>query len=190
MRAILTLRYLWRSTLEVAQFIYLLLNNRKIRDVINTITTKVVLILGRFSPERKIVLDAIRDKLRTCDYLPVLFDFNEPANRDSHETVTTLARLARFIVADITDPKSIPQELVSIAETLPSVPIQPLLQCGGEPWGMYDHIKRYPWVLRIHKYSGLDDLLASLEHKVIAPAEARARKLARGKFKGKTSGAP
>ena len=33
------------DNLEVAQFIYLLLNNTKIRDVIDTITSKVVLIL-------------------------------------------------------------------------------------------------------------------------------------------------
>jgi len=35
---------------------------KKIRDVINTIGKKGVLILGRFTPERKIVLDAIREK--------------------------------------------------------------------------------------------------------------------------------
>ena len=35
------------DNLEVAQFIYLLLNNAKIRHVIDTITSKVVLILGR-----------------------------------------------------------------------------------------------------------------------------------------------
>jgi len=39
------------DNLEVAQFIYLLLNNHKIRIVIDTITSKVVLILGRFTPE-------------------------------------------------------------------------------------------------------------------------------------------
>jgi hypothetical protein len=52
------------DNLEVAQFIYLLLNNAKIRQVIDTITSKVVLILGRFTPERKLVLDAIREQLR------------------------------------------------------------------------------------------------------------------------------
>jgi uncharacterized protein YjbI with pentapeptide repeats len=35
--------------LEVAQFIYLLLNNEKIRSVIDTIGKKAVLILGRFT---------------------------------------------------------------------------------------------------------------------------------------------
>jgi hypothetical protein len=66
------------DNLEVAQFIYLLLNNEKIRQVIDTITSKVVLILGRFTSERKAVLDAIRDSLRQRDYLPVLFDFDKP----------------------------------------------------------------------------------------------------------------
>ena len=36
------------DNLEVAQFIYLLLNNPKIRDVINTIGQRGVLIIGRF----------------------------------------------------------------------------------------------------------------------------------------------
>jgi len=36
------------DNIEVAQFIYLMLHNQKIRDVIDTITSKAVLILGRF----------------------------------------------------------------------------------------------------------------------------------------------
>jgi hypothetical protein len=51
------------DNLEVAQF-NSLLNNAKIRDVIDTITSKAVLILGRFTPERKPTLDALRDALR------------------------------------------------------------------------------------------------------------------------------
>jgi hypothetical protein len=62
--------------IEVAQFLYLLIHNEKLRKVIDTITTKVVLILGRFSEERKVVLDAVRDALRTRDLLPVIFDFS------------------------------------------------------------------------------------------------------------------
>ena len=115
------------DNLKIAQFIYLLLNNAEIREVINTLTTKSVLILGRFTFERKAILDAIRDKLRTHNYLPLLFDFDQPMSRDITETVTTLARLARFIIADLTDAKSIPQELAFIVPDLPSVPVQPLL---------------------------------------------------------------
>ena len=42
---------------------------------------------------------------------------------------------------------------------------------------MFDHIKRYPWVLEVHRYRDLDDLLLSLKEKVIAPAELKAKEL-------------
>ena len=165
------------DNLEVAQFIYLLLNNERIRDVIDTITSKVVLILGRFTPERKAVLDAIRDELRKRNYLPVLFDFDKPASRDTTETVRTLAHLARFIIADITEPRSIPQELQAIVPGL-AVPVQPLLLEGstGE-WGMFQDLRKYDWVLEVHRYDSLEGLLASLGDRVIAPAEAKAKEL-------------
>ena len=102
------------DNIEVAQFIYLMLNNQKVRDVIDTITSKMVLILGRFTDERKVVLDALREELRKRDYLPILFDFELPERRNVTETVTLLARMARFIIADLTDPSSIPQELQAI----------------------------------------------------------------------------
>ena len=63
------------DNIEVAQFIYLLLNNEKVRDVIGTIAKKGVLILGRFSPKRKRILNAIREHLRKYDFLPIMFDF-------------------------------------------------------------------------------------------------------------------
>jgi hypothetical protein len=47
------------DNIEVAQFIYLMLYNQKVRDVIDTITSKAVLILGRFAAQRKKVLDAM-----------------------------------------------------------------------------------------------------------------------------------
>jgi uncharacterized protein YjbI with pentapeptide repeats len=73
------------DNLEVAQFIYLLLNNEKIRGVIDTITSKIVLILGRFTPSRKEILNAIREELRKHNYLPVLFDFEKPVSKDLTE---------------------------------------------------------------------------------------------------------
>jgi Pentapeptide repeats (8 copies) len=167
------------DNLEVAQFIYLLLNNERIRQVIDTITSKVVLILGRFTSERKDVLDAIRDSLRQHDYLPVLFDFDRPTSRDLTETISTLAHMARFIIADITEAKSIPQELQAIVPNLPSVPVQPLLLNSDREYGMFEHFRRYPWVLDTYYYDNLDDVLASVADKVISPAEAKASELSR-----------
>jgi len=167
--------------IEMAQFLYILLNNQKIRNVIDTITTKVVLILGRFLPERKTVLDSIRDELRNRNYLPVLFDFQGPSNRDLTETVSTLAHMARFIIADLTDPKSIPQELTAIVHQLPSVPVQPIILSTEREWGMYEHFTRYPWVLPIVRYESVDGIVTNLTAQVIEPAERRAREQLAGR---------
>ncbi len=165
------------DNLEVAQFIYLLLHNEKIRHVIDTITSKVVLILGRFTPERKKILDAMREELRTRDYLPVLFDFEKPSSRDLTETISTLAHMARFVIADITDAKSIPQELQCIVPDLPSVPVQPLIASSDYEYGMFEHFRRFPWVLDTYQYDSLDELLDALKEKVIDPAETKAKEL-------------
>jgi hypothetical protein len=107
--------------------------------------------------------------------LPVLFDFDKPLNRDITETVSTLAHLARFVVADITDAKSIPQELLQIVPALPSVPIQPLLLASQQEYGMFEHFRHYPWVLEPFLYESRQALLDSLLQHVIAPAEAKAK---------------
>jgi uncharacterized protein YjbI with pentapeptide repeats len=159
--------------LDVAQFIYLLLNNAGIRHVIDTMTSKVVLILGRFTPERKVVLDAVRAAVRNRGYLPILFDWQKPTTRDITETVSTLAHMARFVIADITDAKSIPQELMAIVPSLPSVPVQPLLLASQHEYGMFEHFKRYQWVLPVALYDNQEELLRTLKEKVIAPAEKR-----------------
>jgi hypothetical protein len=83
------------DNIEVAQFIYLMLHSEKIREVIDTIGKKAVLLLGRFTKERKAVLDELREELRKRDYLPILFDFDKPASQDLTATVSTLAHLAR-----------------------------------------------------------------------------------------------
>jgi hypothetical protein len=165
------------DNLEVAQFIYLLLHNPKIRQVIDTITSKVVLILGRFTPERKAVLDRLRDELRERNFLPVLFDFEGPESRDVTETVSTLAHMARFVVADLTDPRSIPQELQKIVPQLPSLPVQPIILEGQEPWGMFPHFERYPWVLPPYRYASLEQLAEALSEHVVGPAVRKAEEL-------------
>jgi hypothetical protein len=105
--------------LAVAQFLYLLLDNENIRDVIDTITSKAVLILGRFTPERKAVLDAIREEIRRQHLLPIVFDFRLSSSQTILETVSTLAHISRFVIADLTEAKSVLQELQAI------VPLNP-----------------------------------------------------------------
>lgn len=163
--------------LEVAQFIYLLLNNQNIRNVIDTITSKAVLILGRFTPERKAVLDAIKDELRRRNYLPIVFDFQNPSGKSVDETINLLARMSRFVIADITDAKSIPQELRGIVPDNPSIPVVPLILKEQREYGMFDHFRRYPWVLPLHEYESPETLLRDIIPAIIAPAEEKVEEL-------------
>jgi uncharacterized protein YjbI with pentapeptide repeats len=165
------------DNIEVAQFIYLMLNNQKVRDVIDTITSKAVLILGRFTDERKAVLDALREQLRQRDYLPILFDFEKPRSLDTDETITLLARMARFVIADISDAKSVLQELRAIVPDLPSVPVQSIILATQEEPGMFDFYRNRPSFLAVHRYADQKELLADLRDKVIRPAEKKAGEL-------------
>jgi hypothetical protein len=141
------------DNLQVAQFLYLLLNNPAIRDVIETVGKKAILILGRFTDRRKPLLDRIRNELRSSGLIPILFDFAGPGNRDVTETVSTLAHLARAIIADVTDARSVPQELMAIVPSLPSVPVLPIIAAPQEPYGMFEHFRHFPWVHPVFSYT-------------------------------------
>jgi uncharacterized protein YjbI with pentapeptide repeats len=165
------------DNLKVAQFIYLLLNNSDIREAIDSITAKVVLIIGRFTAERKSILDAIRDALRKYNYIPVMFDFGRPASKNIAETINILAGMSRFVVADITEPKIVLQELHNILRDFPSVPVQPLLQRGTQPTEILLDFMDYSSFLDIYQYNDCDDLLASISRAIIEPAEAKAHEI-------------
>jgi len=162
--------------LDVAQFVYLLLDNRNIRSVLDTVGKKGVLILGRFSPERKQVLDALRDKLTTYDFVPIMFDFEGATTKDFTETVRILAGMCRFIIADITNPRSSPLELQAIVPDY-KVPFVPIIQEGEEPFSMFENLKAYPWMFDVLQYTDIDQLIAVIDKAIIRPALIKADEL-------------
>ena len=164
--------------LEVAQFVHLLIKNRKIAQVMNTIGQRAVLILGRFSPpERKAVLDSVAEELRRLGYLPMMFDFERPDRSDLTETIQVLAGLALFVVADITSPRSAPLELQAIVPQF-KVPVVSVAAEDEAPFSMYKGFEAYPWVLpKVRLYSDRDQLVRYLEDAVVTPALAMDAKL-------------
>jgi len=98
------------DNLDIAQFIHLMINPSAVREMIDTMTGKAVLLLGRFIPERMAVLSAIAERIRQLGDLPIIFNFDKPVDRSVTETVRILAGLSKFIIADLTDPKSSPYE--------------------------------------------------------------------------------
>lgn len=74
--------------------------------------------------------------------------------------------MARFVIADITDAKSVIQDLQRIVPTPPSLPVQPLLLVSEYHYGMFQDFRNYPWVLAPFRYLDLADLHACLADKV------------------------
>ena len=168
------------DNIEVAQFVYLLLSNPRIRGVIDTVCRKGVLILGRFTTERKAVLDALRDELRHRNLVPMIFDFDKPSERDFSETVRTLAGMSRFIIADITNPKSSPLELQAVVPDL-AVPLVPILASGEHPFAMFADLRKYSWVLDPLTYTDADELIRVVEPAIIQRALAKHAELLQAK---------
>jgi len=52
-----------------------------VRRVLDSVSSKLVLILGSFAPDEKRVLDALRERLEHSRYVAVTFDFERPPNR-------------------------------------------------------------------------------------------------------------
>lgn len=157
--------------LQVAQFLYLLLNNARVRDAIDTLGKKVVLILGRFTPERKRVLNGLRDALRAQQYVPIIFDFERPTQRDLTETVRILAGLSRFVIVDITSPSSTGLELQATVPVF-KIPYVPILERGHKKLSMLQSIQGEDHVLPLLYYANLESLIRQLDEKIVQPALA------------------
>jgi len=159
------------DSIELAQFLYLLLNHEKLRATINSVAERGVLLLGRFGGGGLEVLRATAAELRKAKYLPMIFDFDRPRDRNYTETVKTLVGLSRFVIVDLSGP-SVPQELYA---TIPhfKIPFIPIIEEGRPVYAMFADLLEYPWVLRPElRFANTDELLAMLPTRVIAPAEA------------------
>jgi len=170
--------------LEVAQFIYLLLNRKKLRNVLDTITSKAVLLLGRFTAERKAILDALADELRKQNLLPIIFDFERSTNLDFTETIKILAGLSLFVIVDITKPKSAPQELTASVPDY-QIPFVPIIEEGEEPYSMFGDFMKYDWVRQqVLKYRTKEELSENLRTCILDWAWGKHLELQRKKNKG------
>lgn len=96
--------------IELAQFVHYLASHRRVRSMINVLTERGVLLLGRFADGGLDLLYELRDALLARGYRPMIFDFARPDSLSMTETVVTMAALSKFIVVDLSGP-SVPWEL-------------------------------------------------------------------------------
>jgi hypothetical protein len=118
--------------------------------------------------------------LRNRSYVPVVFDFDKPGNQTTAETVALLARMARFVIADLSDAKSVLQELRDIVPNNPMLAVQPLVIANQDEPGMFDFFKKFPWVLKTYRYNDLPQLTTDLDEQVFRPRRGQGRGASRG----------
>jgi uncharacterized protein YjbI with pentapeptide repeats len=165
------------DNIEVAQYISLLLDNDRIRWAMDAVAKKIVLILGRFIKGRKAILEAIREKLRTYNYVSVIFDFEKPESYDLMETMSALAHMSRFVIADFTEPSMVLQEVPHVVANL-KLPVVPLFcRDFGEPPDVLLGLERGGLVLKTFYYKNEEHLLGSLRAEVVDQAESAWRRL-------------
>jgi hypothetical protein len=164
--------------IEMAQFVNLVRRNNRVRDALDALTSKLVLLLGSFSDEQKPILDGLRVALIERHYVPVVFDFHRPTRRDLTETIIAIAALARFVIADITDPRSIPQELAMIVPHLVSLPVSVIQRHGDQPYALYEHFLNFKNVSDILRYRDMQHLVNLLDEHIIAWQDQFLRKKA------------
>lgn len=166
--------------LRTAQLLALMLDAAGVRTVINSITSKLVLILGSFSPAEKEVLDALRLSLQRSGYVAVVFDFERPSERDYAETVMTLVGMSRFVVADFTNAKEVRAEVAQARRQYKRVPIIPIaLEGVSLPITMANSFSAEELQLLV-RYQHVDDLLQKVQSSIIQPAEEHVRRIAEG----------
>lgn len=146
--------------LHIAVFVLSLLEGNGVRELVDGLSSTLVLVLGRFDGANKQVLDAIRRRLRDLGYSAIVFDSAAPRQRDTSETVSILAKLSHFVIADLTTPRSAPYELQLFASDS-GTPLQ-IVTRGEPPFSMAHDLEKYSWVLPSREFADATALLAAL----------------------------
>lgn len=172
------------DNLQVAQFVYTLLNNQELRDSINALIKQGVLLLGRSSDGGLEILQSIAAVLRNMEYLPMFFDFEMPNDlddfegpnpRDYTETIEILASLAKFVIVDLSGISDHQKFYDAISHI--NIPIATIIEAEREEYSLLHDLQTYPWVIPPVKFTDEEHLMALFSSKIIEPAEQKAREL-------------
>ena len=149
------------------------LDGEGVSRMLSDIAARSVLILGRFTAQRKAILDAIRKALATPPrrYVPIVFDFDQPRDRTLIGSILRFASVSRFVIADLSDPKSVPAELQAIVPQFASLPVMPIIEATQREYPVADDILSRQSVKPVVPYRDEAHLMSILDAQVLGPAE-------------------
>lgn len=162
--------------LELAQFMYLLLENHNLRRVIETMTSRVVLVLGRFGDKRRDLLDLLQTRIREQGLVPLSIDVTRMKSSPLVDTTTLLARLARFVIADLTGAPQLLQVFEAFVPEV-AVPVLPIDSSKSARKTGFTDAWKYPWYLRSARYETTAQLAELLTPEWFERVERKRREL-------------
>jgi hypothetical protein len=145
-------------------------------EIMSELSRRRVLILGRFTGRRLEVLEKIKSHLakHSNHYIPELFTFRKPESRDLVEAIIGFAALSRFVIADLSEPKSVQSELEAIVPHFQSVPVVALINRTGREYATFSSVQRRENVVKpTVRYNNLEDLIKKLDEEVVPKAEQK-----------------
>lgn len=174
--------------LEIAHLINLLTNNKKFTNVFHASKSRYVLILGNFGRMKS--LERIKSAVqKTGNLSPILFNWKKDKNDSLNfvETILLVAGLSKFIIVDITSPKSVPAELQAILSNL-MIPVIPLMKRTqskngdvlDKPYALFNVTNNFTWVKEVITYDNIEQVVddeAIFKKAVIKPAEEIAKRI-------------
>ena len=175
------------NNIYLAQLIYLLMNHVTMGDIINTLTSKSVLLLGDWrNQERTVISVVLRNKLLEYGLLPIVSDFDPPLDRNFIETTRLLRLLvgmSYFVIADVSDGTDTQSQLLGLASQF-SVPIVPIIEAGKKPEVLL-YLEKYLLgshrdrgiLLDLIEYESPETLLTDLKSRIVDPAIAKQNEL-------------
>ncbi len=122
------------------------------------------MVLGRFEDENAGAVEVLRELVRKCGWLPLVFNYPPPDDQDMTEHVVLLAGMSSLVIVDLTDANSTPHELAAITRAF-EIPIVPIVRSSrrrgkeiARVYSMFQDIVRHEWVLGVKSYDDYDDL--------------------------------
>ena len=163
--------------IRLAQFHDVFEEHGSVASLISASSKRVVLILGRFTPKRKRVLDRLAAALARRGKVPVIYDFPSPDDREISDTVRFIAGMSQFIVVDLTDASSVPLELQATIPDL-MVPVLPIIESNKPLFAMFaDLQRRYSWIQPTVKYKTAEELERWVDEAIIGCADEAAERI-------------
>ena len=145
--------------IEIAQFIYMISNNKKIRNVIDSMRTKGVLILGSFDDKTKSILNKITDILKENDLIPMVFYFEGSKELSLMDTVKTMALLSRFVIIDLSERSGQLFEIGNLSASSIKVPYATIASEGTRTTDMVKDLRCFDWCINHYEDQCKDDYL-------------------------------